>query len=443
MLQQSSWQPRIADGPGLLYERLAVAFADDIIEQVICSGARLPAHRDLAYRLGIGVGTVTKAYALLERQGLIRSDRGRATFAVDVPQVPRELVDLSVNVPPRIVSDRLLSATMSEVARLIDVDTFSAYPPLEGEYPHRAVMAAWMSEERLKVSPDELILCNGARHALSVAFGAACAPSDLILTEDLPYPGATDICRAGNFRLEGIPMDAEGLASEALERRLRIERSKGRACVVYVTPTAQNPTGRCMSRDRRMSIAELCRASDALIIEDDVYGVLGDRAVPTIRELAPERTIYVGGLSKTFTPGLRIGFLVCPERVRPAALRIMASIGSPVSALSCLIMDRWIANGTAAHLSATIRAEADRRMKVAADVLNVEPVGTSAAFHVFLPLPPQAATELEKRALELGVRVTQPSLALQSGLASGIRLCLGAPPIGQLERTLSLIRGLL
>jgi len=441
MLERSSWQPRLADGPGLLHERLAAAFAEDIVEQVICAGARLPAHRDLAYRLGVSVGTVTKAYALLERRGLVRSDRGRAMFAIGTSQCHNAFIDLSVNVPPRVISDRLLSATMSEVARLIDVNTFSAYPPLEGEYAHRATIAAWMSDVRLKVRPDEVILCNGARHALSVAFGAVCAPAVTILTENLPYHGAVQLCQAADLHLEGLPMDAEGLDPEALKRRLARGRKAREASIVYVTPTAQNPTARCMSLARRREIVELCRAFEVVVIEDDVYAAFGDKAVPTIREMAPERTIYVGGLSKTLTPGLRVGFLVCPGKFRPAALRILTSLGSPVSALSCLILDRWIISGTASHLSSQICAEANRRMALASGILGLPPAGSG--LHAFLELPPNTCVTVAKRAAELGVRVTPPSICLRTGSPTGIRLCLGAPPIDELERALHLVSGLL
>src|SRR5215213_7497919 len=117
MLEKSSWQPRISEGHGRLHERLASAFADDIIEQVICPGSRLPAHRELAYQLKVGVGTVTKAYALLEHQGLVRSDKGRAMFAVAASPSFHQVIDLSINVPPKVVSDRLLSSTLNDVAK--------------------------------------------------------------------------------------------------------------------------------------------------------------------------------------------------------------------------------------------------------------------------------------------------------------------------------------
>jgi DNA-binding transcriptional MocR family regulator len=156
-------------------------------------------------------------------------------FAVGALQGRSEVTDLSVNVPPKVIADRLLSATMNEVAERIDADAFGAFPPVEGEYSHRATVAAWMSEERVKVGADELILCSGARHALAVAFGVACGSNGLVLTEDLPYPEAAHMCRAANFRLEGITMDAEGMDPEALECRLGREQSKVARRTVYVT----------------------------------------------------------------------------------------------------------------------------------------------------------------------------------------------------------------
>jgi DNA-binding transcriptional MocR family regulator len=445
MLEKSSWRPRISDGHGRLHERLASAFADDIIEQVICPGSRLPAHRELAYQLKIGVGTVTKAYALLEHQGLVRSDKGRAMFAIGTLPSSRQIIDLSINVPPKVVSDRLLSSTLSEVAQKIDASTFSAYPPLEGEYVHRAALAGWLSETRLRVTGDDLILCNGVQHALSIAFGALRKPGETILTESLPYAGAIAISRAAGFRLEGLPMDHEGMMPAGLEAWLIKHRRQSKSPVLYVTPTSQNPTGSSMSRQRREAIVKISRAFDVMIVEDDIYAVLGETNVPTIRELAPERTIYVSGLSKTLTPGLRIGALVCPPSLKKPILKAIAAIGSPVSALACLIMDRWIINGTASHLSYRVRQEAARRTTLAAEILNISSPIPPVSFHIFIPLPLEIATNLAARALELGVRVTKPSKALNSdsNIEAGVRLCLGSPTFEQLRQSIHIIKKLL
>jgi DNA-binding transcriptional MocR family regulator len=445
MLKKSSWVPRLADGSGRLHERLARALADDIIDQLICAGARLPAHRELAYQLRVGVGTVTKAYDLLERQGLVRSDRGRATFALGGSSTSRQVIDLSINVPPNVVSDRLLSNTLTDVAKRIDAGTFSAYPPLEGEYTHRAALASWLNETRLKVTADELVLCNGARHALSAAFKALRKPGETILTEQLPYAGAVAVCDAADLRLAGLPMDEEGIIPAGLEGWLIGHRKRVESPVLYVTPTSQNPTGGSMSLRRREAIVEICRSFDVTVVEDDVYAVLGAPNVPTIRDLAPERTVYVTSLSKTLTPGLRIGALACSPALKIPILKALMEAGSPVAALSCMIMERWIVSGTASHLSARIREEAYRRTALASEILMLPSPPPRASFHVFIPLPFQAAKGLVERALQMGVRLTAPSegLSQASRNNTGVRLCLGSPTFEQLRRALETIQSLL
>ena len=80
MRLQSPWEPRLSGGTASACDRLVAALSEDIIAGRLEVGARLPAHRDLAWRLSIGLGTVTKAYGILERRGLVRSVNGRGTF---------------------------------------------------------------------------------------------------------------------------------------------------------------------------------------------------------------------------------------------------------------------------------------------------------------------------------------------------------------------------
>ncbi len=87
MLLRPRWTPRLAEIKAGPVERLVVALADDILEGRLTGGDRLHAHRDLAWALGIGVGTVTKAYAVLERRGLIRSIKGSGTFVYPSPNL--------------------------------------------------------------------------------------------------------------------------------------------------------------------------------------------------------------------------------------------------------------------------------------------------------------------------------------------------------------------
>src|SRR5512139_1279672 len=117
MRLQSPWTPHLAPIDAPASERLVKALADDILEGKLETGVRLPAHRDLAWTLGIGVGTVTKAYAVLDRRGLTRSVKGRGTFVTARQARQGPIIDLSINTPPAMVSERLLARTLSEMAK--------------------------------------------------------------------------------------------------------------------------------------------------------------------------------------------------------------------------------------------------------------------------------------------------------------------------------------
>lgn len=439
----SPWPPRLADIAAPIHERLVAALAEDIAEGVIGAGARLPPHRDLAYRLGIGLGTVTRAYGLLERRGLVKSERGRGMFVVGGVISERTAVDLSVNVPPHMLADRLLAATFQMLARDMDSEAFNRYRPPAGSPGHRRLVAHWLSEHRFKVTPDRLLLTNGAQHALSVAFALACGATGKIFTEAVSYPGALALVRYVGLTARGVAIDDEGIRPDALDAALAA--NGGRHCAVYVTPTLHNPTTATMSLSRRREIANICRARDVLVIEDDVYSLFTPSGLPALAEMAPERTLYVSGLSKMLSPGLRLGLLaVPPEFVDKARAGIQATC-SMASPLSCFIMERWVTDGTVASIGASIRIEAEKRTALARTTLpELVAPRDSGSLHVWLPMPLADAERTARRAAAFGVTVTPPSaVTIDSAALSGIRLCLGGPKRSDLSWALAELRSLL
>ncbi|WP_362615881.1 aminotransferase class I/II-fold pyridoxal phosphate-dependent enzyme, partial [Streptomyces sp. NPDC047968] len=187
-------------------ERLVLALADDIIEGKLQGGDRLPAHRPLAWQLAIGLGTVTKAYAILERRGLVRSVKGRGMFvAIRRAREERE-IDLSSNAPPAMLTDRLLARTLAGIARKMDADHLNLYSPPTGHLEHRRLLARWLENAGVTIEPSHLALTSNARQAISLAFDLACGPRGTILTERLTYPGAIALCR----RVGGQPRPGRG-----------------------------------------------------------------------------------------------------------------------------------------------------------------------------------------------------------------------------------------
>ncbi|CAN7208843.1 PLP-dependent aminotransferase family protein [Bosea sp. LjRoot90] len=440
----SPWSPRLSDEPGLTHERLVHALEEDLADGRVPVGARMPAHRDLAYRLGIGLGTVTKAYALLEKRGLVRGVRGRGMFVAGTEPNPSEIIDLSVNTPPQMLGDGVLSTTLAALARQMDADSFGRYRPPAGSIEHREAMAHWLAQHRFRIAADRLLLTNGAQHALAVALAAAAGIGGAVFTEALTYPGAILAARQNLQALKAVALDAEGLRPDALDAVFSAHSGDRR--VVYLTPTLHNPTGATMGLARRQEIVAVCRAHDASIIEDDVYSLFTPAGLPALAELAPERTFYIAGFSKILSPGLRIGALAVPPFAMQAAQDYLQATSSMASPLMCAIMERWIRDGTARAVGEAICREAAERAAMALAVLESRILPASGAgFHLWLPMSLADAASLAQGAAARGVMVTPPAAVMvdENDRAAGVRLCMGAPSREDLMRALRIIRLLL
>jgi len=451
MLLPSPWTPRLARIEASAAERLARALADDIVEGRLAGGDRLPAHRDLADRLQIGLGSVTRAYALLERRGLTRSVKGRGTFVASQQAQAGEDIDLSSNAPPAAISARVLARTLTGIARSIDADHFNFYALPQGHLEHRSVLVRWLQTLGLNVEPDHMVLTSSARQALSLALDLVCQPRGRLLTERITYPGAIALARRKGCALQGLAIDAQGLLPQALADALEgIPAAEGK--VVYLTPTLHNPTTATMGAERRQAIVDICRSAGAWIIEDGVYAAcLPDHApLAHLATLAPEITLHVNGLSKSLGPGLQVGMLVLPASLCGAAVELVQGMSMAPSALSCAVIDEWLSHGVVASLQADLRHEARRRCRLAASHLASHLSGSGLVLHpeaynAWLPMEREAADRLVSAAAALGLKLTDPGSLMvdPQEQASGLRICLGAPRFDALDGALAQLARLL
>ncbi|HZS85440.1 MAG TPA: PLP-dependent aminotransferase family protein [Stellaceae bacterium] len=440
-----NWLPQIeepAAPPASLQRRLLDALARDIGSGALAPGARLPTHRDLAYRLGISVGTVTKVYAEAERRGLVASHVGRGTFVAGVREESRregEPVDLALNLPPASAATAArLEAALARLRRGRDLAGLAQYPPPLGNERHRRAGAAWLDRHGCPGADwRDLMLTMGAQHAMSLALAALARPGDTILVEAATYHGVKSLAQHAGYRLRGIAMDAEGLRPDALEEAARP------GAVLYTLPSLQNPTARSMSRPRREAIAALAARHALWIVEDDICGALAQPdAPPPLAALLPERSFYVSSLSKTVMPGLRTGFLLLPRgdaAMRERLARSVQATAIAAPAFGPAIAAAWIEDGTADAILAETRQEAAARRRLAGDILGcAPPPDASASLHLWLDLPELEAERVAGRALREGVAVTPTDAPIvDPRLISGLRICLGAAP----DRA-SLARGL-
>jgi DNA-binding transcriptional MocR family regulator len=453
--EESPWPPRLAAGSGPASERLVAALAEDIIDGRLPAGTRLPAHRALASMLGISTGTVTKAYATLGRRGLVRGSPGRGMFVAYRGREVADAINLALNAPPPLLGDDALSAALSAVSRHADATGLADYGPPGGRLEHRQVLSAWITTTGLDLPPDDLVLCNGAQHAIAASLLALTSGGEPVtmFTEEFTFPGALRYAELAGHEVRPVATDAEGMHPAALDRALAsrdLDGRDGRAAagrpVIYVTPTLHNPTTATMTGRRRREIVRVARRHDAVIVEDDVYALGRDRAAPPLVSLAPERVYYVTSASKALSPAIRVGALRPPAASRDRAIAAVRALAQPVSPVQCEMLAELTRTGIAAEVRSAIRREGSRRSGLAREILGPElRTADSGCYHAFLPLPRPIAEAVVLAAASAGVELTSPRslMADPASPRSGIRFCLGGPSWSDLPRGLALVRDLL
>lgn len=445
------WQPEISGLPGPRYLAIAEALATDVRNGQLSPGDRLPTHRDLAYRLGVTVGTVSRAYAEAERRGLIGGEVGRGTFVrpdarrrknvtpadQDAPLGLPQIIDLSVNIPTPMTSDAIIAETMAEIARRPGIARLMDYHPHAGVAAHREAGALWLTECGFPIEANRVIVTAGGQHAMTAALGALTEPGDVVLAESLTYPGLRRLADFLRVRVHGVAMDEDGVDPAAFETACRSLNPK----VFYCVTNLQNPTALVMPAERRRELAAIAQRYGVKIVEDDVYGfLLKADTPPALASFAPELGHYFTSLSKSMAPGLRVGYLALPAGSKDDFTQVVRSTTWMATPLTAQIGTEWILNGIGRELADSHRDEAIARQKLARQILHGHRLSPELrAYHLWMELPDSWSAEAFALELRMrGVAVTPSSAFATTRTApAAIRLCLCEPP----ERT-GLERGL-
>ncbi len=176
-----------------------------------------------------------------------------------------------------------------------------------------------MRLEGIEAHPDDVVVTVGSQQAVDLVTRIFCDPGDVVLCEAPSYVGALGVFKSFQCDVVHVEMDAEGLVPEALEQAVVAVKAAGkRIKFLYTIPNFHNPAGVTLSLARRAQVLEICRRHDVLVLEDNPYGLLGFEAEPmrALRADEPEGVIYLGSFSKTFSPGMRVGWALAPHAVR-------------------------------------------------------------------------------------------------------------------------------
>lgn len=311
------------------------------------------------------------------------------------------------------------------VDELGDGDFDALRPTFRKERPELTRVSA----EWLRLPAERLWLTDGAHHGSLIAMMAAGLAGKTIAMDAAAYTGALEQARALASPVVGCAIDAEGMTAESLRAAcLRGRDAEMPVAALFATVTVHNPLGCTAPQARREALVEVTREFDLLIVEDDTYGFMEPDAPARLVELAPERTFYVGSLSKSYVPASRMGFLVAPEGFEGGIAAAVKNTATGSSLPHHIAACSLIADGSVDRVIAAKNEEGLRRNEAARAALAERCwPGARRAWHLWVSLPASVtAQDFEARMKGRGVCLSGGNwFAAADDAPHGFRMALG------------------
>ncbi|GAB3079399.1 MocR-like transcription factor YczR [Micromonospora schwarzwaldensis] len=417
------------------YVALAAAVRGLLADGRLPLGVRLPAERELAEALRISRTTVTAAYRELRESGHLASRRGAgswtmlpgthrvASTGLWTPLDDRDMIDLGVaalSAPPQLVP--AARAAAEDLPRYLGG---AGYHPT-GIIELREAVARGYTERGLPTSPEQIMVTSGTQHALDLVLRLALSPGGGVLVESPTYPNALAALAARRARIATHGLSDDGWDADLLLGSLRQTRPK----LAYVIPEFHNPTGHLMAADLRERLVGAAHASGTDLVVDESFVDLPLDGTPLPPPVAVfdrhSRVISIGGMSKPYWGGLRIGWVraSAPQVQRLAAARVGVDMASPV--LDQLVAVHLLAQAPAivAARRAQLVGQRDALVAALADRLpdwrfRVPRGGVT----LWAELDGPVSSALSRAAEEVGVRLAPgPRFGLDGTLERFLRL---------------------
>jgi DNA-binding transcriptional MocR family regulator len=431
------------------YLKLADTIAAEIADGALKPGDRLPPQRSFAYERKIAVSTASRVYAELLRRGLVVGEVGRGTFisgdakrGASAPGEPRDIrIDLEFNYPVLPDQTALIAKSLAGLEKPGALDVALRQGTSVGTPAVRGVAAVHLSRGAWSPSPDQIVFTGNGRQSIAAALATVVPTGGRCGVEALTYPFIKGIAARLGISLVPLAMDEAGVRPDSVQKAHR----EAHLSAVYIQPVIQNPLGMTMTSTRRADFLRVVEKLDLPVIEDNVYGFLDNE--PPLAALAPESCIVIEGLSKRIAPGLSLGFVVPPRRLRESVMASVRSGGWTASGFAFAAAQRMMGDGTVAELTRQKRLDARARQKLAADRLSGFEVQTNEkSYHLWLTLPAHWRSQAFVAAAARRDIALTPSttFAVTPGHApNAVRLALAAPTMDQLDTGLRTLAAML
>lgn len=454
---------------GPLYQTLADGLQRLARRGILAPGTRLPSERRLAALLSVSRGTVVAAYEALRERGLVVARQGSGTVVTHSASPfsgPREARLASalaggsifrglLEAEPRdgLLDFRAACWTgddgLPDDLFELDRAALAALRQGHGVFPAgipelRAAIADHLGSRGLPTRPEEVLVTAGAQQAIALLGHLLLGRGDVALVEDLTYPGAIEAFVATEAQVVGVPLGPAGVDLDALDRMVAQFRPR----LVFLIPTAQNPTGVTMPALARQRLADLAARWETVVVDNESLAetwldepppppVAAFQAASQGRPAAPPRAaagqvLTVGSLSKPAWGGLRIGWVRGPQATVARLARLRTSQDLATSALSQLVALQVLRRLD--ELTSRRRAEHRRRLQLVRDALKRElpdwsfPTPSGGHF-LWVRLGDGSSMEFAQLAARAGVGIAPGTLfSPRRAYDDHLRLPYGLPP---------------
>jgi len=341
-------------------------------------------HRSLSF---------AKAYGLLAEKGRIESFVGRGSFVKARSGLKQAILsrpenrewNFSILQPCYAEHVEALHQQLQQSFSALTNPTLYGYSEDSGLIEHRAAGMQWLQHYGVQTrAPEQILLTNGAQHALSILIELYSEPGDCIAVDEWTYPGILSIARLLGRQVVGVAMDDRGMNPDALAETCQ----RYKPALVILLPSHQNPTTITLSQQRREQLAEVIQRHPLWLVEDDIYSFLNTKPTQAITNLLPEKSFCVSSLSKAVSPGLRCGYLKAPQsQVERLTAYIRATVWLPPP-LMFEVAGHLIDSNLAFEMAAKQREIARRRQRLARRILAGQTFrAQDTSYHLWLTLP--------------------------------------------------------
>jgi GntR family transcriptional regulator, regulator for abcA and norABC len=432
-------------------------------------GTKIPTQRELAKQFQVNRSTIIYALDGLIADGLLETKVGNGTRVINntwslltstPPPDWKSYVSSGIYKPNLNIIQEINSAEarpefirlgtgelspnllpndkMREILRTGNEALSLGYVEPKGLLSLRKTVSEYLRSKDIIASPDSILIVSGGLQALQLTSIGLLERGSTVLHETPSYLNSVHVFQSAGMNLLGIPLDQEGIRFDKIECLKR----QHNATLLYTIPNFHNPTGTLMTEGRRSKLLKVSQKLSLPIIEDDVYGDLWIESPPANPLKANDtqgNVLYIGSISKTLSPGLRIGWIVGPEPVidRLADIKMQTDYGS--SSLSQYAVEKWLASGLYTNFLKELREELKYRRDFTIQILNeyFSEIATwslpKGGFYIWLRLESNIST---KKLFDLALRehiLFNPGMVYDKSDLNHLRLSYSFAELEQLE----------